>query len=98
MEVAAQHETQGPAQILPLQPHPIYVETVWTPVGKRWATTIIRVWDPEDRGKCRLCPKCSLNAMGFCVVSTDRFVPGESCALFSMHGLRLIEREHGLAL
>lgn len=72
-------------RILPfLRPAP---RPILTRVARlRGVTGILRIWRPEDVGRCKLCEYCSAEA-ATCLVLTNVGVDPERAATFSTRGM-----------
>lgn len=82
----AEHEGEGNAVVLSLQPMPKAVRVSHFQSQQGWVTAISRDWAPGDGERCKLCPvdHCELDSRGKnCLRQFEGFVQPESAPLFA---------------
>lgn len=70
--------------VLRMQPLPKAVSVAHQPMPGGFVTSIMRVWDEKDVGRCRLCPECGVNRFNACLVVVPRHVPYPDCVLYEI--------------
>jgi hypothetical protein len=71
---------------LSFQPVPRETLVARLRLGTVEVTSITRVWNPAEVGRCSLCPLCTVSPLtATCMVLTSRTVPDATAPLFS-HG------------
>jgi hypothetical protein len=64
------------------QPMPIGLQLAPAGTPEHPKTAIGRSWNPGDVERCRLCPRCTANPTGFCVVGVSGRVEPRNAALY----------------
>jgi hypothetical protein len=75
---------------LPIQPLPLGVLVAPAGNAGRPQTAISRIWRPGDIPHCRLCPTCTANPLGFCLVVAPGDVSDRDAALFRASRLDVV--------
>lgn len=86
------HLARGVPYVLPMQPEPVMWQAAPTPDG-RW-TAAVRLWDPGDVARCRLCPvgTCVATERSFCVLQIPGRLTTAQVRLLDTNGMPRVRR------